>query len=117
MIHHYVFDGRCGPELRDVLVGKTDPLELLFPKGSMDEAEASYSETPALRLYNRLCCAAIQALTSSMDDGQQMSLLEIGGGTGGTTSSILRILPSDCVEYWFTDLSEVRLACTMHCAC
>ena len=116
MIHHYAFDGRCGPELRHVLVGKTDPLELLFPKGSMDEAEALYSETPVLRLYNRLCCAAIQALTSSMDDGQ-MSLLEIGGGTGGTTSSILRILPSDCVEYWFTDLSEVRLACTMHCVC
>ena len=36
-------------------------------------------------------------------------MLEIGAGTGGTTTAVLPLLPADRVEYTFTDLSPLFL--------
>ena len=35
-----------------------------------------------------------------------LRILELGGGTGGMTSFILPVLPENCTEYVFTDVSS-----------
>jgi NADPH:quinone reductase-like Zn-dependent oxidoreductase/acyl carrier protein/SAM-dependent methyltransferase len=39
-----------------------------------------------------------------------LTILEFGGGTGGLTAALLAALPSDRVEYVFTDASEAAVA-------
>lgn len=109
--------GRCGPALSDVLVGKVDPLDLLFPGGDASLAEALYEQSPFSSAVQRLAAAACE----SLPDARPVNVIEIGGGTGATTSHILTRLP-DASSYLFTDLSpslvarsEIHFACpTMH---
>ena len=102
---------RCGPQLVDVLTGAIDPLVLLFPGGSMDEAEAVYADAPNVQLYNTLVQAALKSLMADAvnEQAQLLRLFEIGGGTGGTTTSVLPMLTLMNTEYWFTDLSKAFL--------
>ena len=95
---------RSAPRLADLLAGQADPLELLFPQGSTADAEALYGETPFARYYNRLIATAIEAWLAD-HPGRPLRILEVGGGTGGTTGGLLPHLPAERTRYLFTDLS------------
>ena len=71
---------RCGSQLADVLTGKRDPLELLFPGGSTAEAETLYAESPAPRFCSRLAGQAMAAWLATRDP-HGLRLLEVGAGT------------------------------------
>ncbi|MGB0128514.1 MAG: type I polyketide synthase, partial [Rhodocyclaceae bacterium] len=45
---------RCARELADVLRGRTDPLALLFPGGSLADTEKLYRDSPPAQAYNGL---------------------------------------------------------------
>ena len=93
---------RCGRELANVMRGKLDALELLFPADSGAGAAAVYANSPVSRFYNRLVGNSVKtALT-----GPRARVLEIGAGTGATTQAILDALPHDA-EYVFTDVSRL----------
>ena len=96
---------RCGFELARVLTGDQDPLQLLFPGGSLTEARKLYVESPYARTYNRTLGNALQAALATWPAGRRLRVLEIGAGTGGTTTYVLPLLPRDRVESTFTDLS------------
>lgn len=98
---------QCGAILVDVLTGRESPLETLFPGGSFDLALGLYERSSMMLYVNRLAAAGLQALAVATPGG--LRVLEVGGGTGGTTSSLLRVLPGDRVGYRFTDVSEVFL--------
>jgi acyl transferase domain-containing protein/SAM-dependent methyltransferase/acyl carrier protein len=100
---------RCGPELARVLRGEQDPLQLLFPNGSFDEAARLYLTSPYSRTYNAALAAALQAAVAAAPAGARLRVLEVGGGTGGTTSYVLPALPADRAEYTFTDVSPLFL--------
>jgi acyl transferase domain-containing protein/SAM-dependent methyltransferase/NAD(P)-dependent dehydrogenase (short-subunit alcohol dehydrogenase family) len=100
---------RCGSELARVLTGEQDPLELLFPGGSFSEARKLYIESPAARTYNMALAEALGAAIERLPPGAVLRVLEIGAGTGGTTSYVLPHLPSGRVEYAFTDVSQLFL--------
>jgi acyl transferase domain-containing protein len=100
---------RCGRELARVLRGEEDPLHLLFPDGSFSEAQKLYVESPYARTYNAALGEALKAAIAALPDGVHLRVLEIGAGTGGTTSFVLPLLPADRVEYTFTDLSPLFL--------
>jgi acyl transferase domain-containing protein len=94
-----------GERLHDVLVGRSNPLELLFPAGSTETVAPVYDNSPATRLYNGLVRQAVRRLADGADPRRTLRVLEVGGGTGGLTAAVLPVLPADRCEYVFTDVS------------
>ncbi len=101
---------RCGSSLSRVLTGEQDPLQLLFPGGSFNEARKLYVDSPYAQTFNRTLAATLRESISSLGEGAKLRILEIGAGTGGTTSFVLPVLAADKVEYVFTDVSPAFLA-------
>jgi acyl transferase domain-containing protein/NAD(P)-dependent dehydrogenase (short-subunit alcohol dehydrogenase family) len=100
---------RCGGELARVLRGEQDPLQLLFPDGSFAEARKLYVESPFARTYNAALGEALRAASAALPPSARLRVLEIGAGTGGTTSYLLPLLAPDRCDYTFTDLSPLFL--------
>ena len=99
---------RCGPHLRDVLAGRCDPLDLIFRGGDLGLSSQFYEGSPAAQAMNRLLEASIAQVVTQVGR-RRLRMLEIGAGTGGTTSAVLKRLP-DTAEYLFTDISPVFLS-------
>ena len=100
---------RCGARLADVLTGSQEPLALLFPNGSLADMNAIYADTPAARVHNGTLAAAIRAAAAALPDEARLRILEVGGGTAGSTEAILSALPAERVDYTFTDVSQLFL--------
>ena len=96
---------RCGESLAEVLTGNADALDLLFPGGSLAEARELYIEAPFARTYNGTITALLKQVIQDLPEGRPVRVLEIGGGTGGSTGAVLKALSSHPVEYMFTDVS------------
>lgn len=99
----------CADHLREIVTGRTSALESLFPGGSFDLAIGLYERSATMRYANGLAAAAVESAVQAMFGQRTVRILEIGGGTGGTTSSILAALPATGVSYRFTDVSGVFL--------
>ncbi|MGE0158273.1 MAG: type I polyketide synthase [Gemmatimonadales bacterium] len=99
----------CGDLLGPVLTGEVSPLETLFPGGSFELAEGLYERSTTMRYANGLAAAACEALSSTIPPGRTLRVLEVGAGTGGTTSSLLPALPADRTRYQCTDVSNAVL--------
>jgi polyketide synthase 12/epothilone polyketide synthase D len=100
---------RCGGKLTDILTGKESPLETLFPGGSFDLTEFLYEKSADARYANAIVRAVIQSVVSA-SAARTVNILEVGAGTGGTTTAILPGLAADRSAYWFTDVSDFFLA-------
>ncbi|PZD72651.1 Phthiocerol/phenolphthiocerol synthesis polyketide synthase type I PpsC [Acaryochloris thomasi RCC1774] len=96
--------GRCGQGLASVLQGQ-DPLNLLFPDGSVADVEALYQDSPAAQVANQWVVDAIATAIQDLPTDRTIRILEIGAGTGGTTAYVLPQLPGYRTEYTFTDVS------------
>ncbi len=110
---------RCGAALAEVLTGTAEPLDLLSLIRSpmnggagtrrlleQDDAGAIYAESRYASALNQL---AVKALTRALPPNLPLRVLEIGGGTGGTTRHLLPIFPATTAEYRFTDVSPAFL--------
>ena len=91
--------------------GKEDPLSLLFPNGSLELTELLYRESPQSRIFNNMVREGARKALANFPQDKPLRILEIGAGTGGTTSYVLPILPSQQTEYFFTDISPLFLSC------
>ena len=49
----------CGERLADVLTARQDPLEILFPGGSLEIAEALYEHAPSMRVFNGMVAKVV----------------------------------------------------------
>jgi acyl transferase domain-containing protein/SAM-dependent methyltransferase/acyl carrier protein len=101
---------RCGSGLGAVLSGRRDPLGLLFPEGDKSTAAGLYQDAPGARVMNELVRETVAAALRNWPRGRPLRVLEIGAGTGGTTSWILPILPSADTDYVYTDVSPAFFA-------
>ena len=99
----------CGTLVAPVLLGRESPLETLFPGGSFDLAEALYERSATMRYINGLAAAAFETLAATVPAGRALRVLEVGAGTGGTSSAVLAALPAERAQYHFTDVSDVFL--------
>ena len=103
------FTGRVGAEFTQALRDEREPMQLLFPGGSLDTAERLYRDTPTAKFYNGLMAEAMAA-AAARPAGRPLRILEIGGGTGGTTAHVVPRLASSNVKYTFTDIGPLFVA-------
>ena len=99
----------CADHLSAIVTGSASALESLFPGGSFDMATALYERSAMMRYVNGLAASVLTAVHQAIPAGQDLCVLEVGAGTGGTTSALLRALPAERTRYRFTDVSEVFL--------
>ncbi len=102
--------GRCGANLAKVMRGECDPTQLIFPNADVAMATTLYQDSPSFGIMNNVIKQAISGIGSYMPAGQKMRILEIGAGTGGTTSHLLPVLAGHTAEYVFTDVSALFTA-------
>jgi acyl transferase domain-containing protein/acyl carrier protein len=100
----------CGRGLAGVLRGNVDPLQLLFPEGAVEGAAALYQDSPMARAANLLVAEAAAEAIAAHPGDRPLRVLEIGGGTGGTTFHLLPRLLAGRTEYVFTDIGAGFLA-------
>ena len=98
-----------GPHLADCLTGKADPVDLLFG-GSYGQRclDDFYTDSPQLATSTDLLLDLITAVMDGKSRGT-ISILEVGGGFGGTTTKLAKTLEGlgRPVEYTFTDISSL----------
>ena len=100
----------CGNHLLEVLGGEADPLELLAPRGSFETLERLYIHSPAARVFNPAAREALQSALDAAPTDRTIRILEIGAGTGGTTTYLTPVLAGRNVEYVYTDVSPLFTA-------
>lgn len=95
-----------GENLTAVLTGRVHPLEFYLRGGSSTSVESSYRVLPIFRYCNGISAAVLEAQVRALPAGTRLRILEIGAGTGGTTASLLPLLPAERTVYHFTDVSK-----------
>ncbi|MCX6046450.1 MAG: type I polyketide synthase [Chloroflexi bacterium] len=101
---------RCGEKLSEVLRGVQEPLELLFSGGDTTVASQLYTDSLTVRVMNSFVQTVVQQAVAHLPVGRGLRIVEIGAGTGGTTTGVLPLLPAAQTDYLFTDLSPALLA-------
>ncbi|NEP60043.1 MAG: acyltransferase domain-containing protein, partial [Symploca sp. SIO2G7] len=96
---------RCGENLAAVFQGQADPLALLFPNGDLSNLTQLYQGSVGAQLMNQLVQAAVTRTIAAAE--RPLRIVEIGGGTGATTASLLTAVAesSQQISYTFTDIS------------
>ncbi|NEO53120.1 MAG: SDR family NAD(P)-dependent oxidoreductase [Okeania sp. SIO3B5] len=98
---------RCASQLSGVLTGTIDPVQLVFPEGDLTTATQLYEESTVTKVMNTIVQKSITKAIEKLPSNRGIKLLEIGAGTGGTTSSILPHLNPNQTEYVFTDIGAL----------
>lgn len=99
---------RCMSSYPDVLAGRKDGLQILFPDGSSALLEhistimAEHSSQGASILVVR---EVLNALVQQAG-GRRLRVLEVGAGNGRLTRELLPLLKDDVLDYTFTDIGK-----------
>jgi acyl transferase domain-containing protein/SAM-dependent methyltransferase/acyl carrier protein len=90
-----------------VLRGDRDGVSVLFPEGDASIVENVYLHAPMAKAINR---QIVDSILMNIDTSRKIRILEIGAGTGSTTSFVLDALSGHQFEYCFTDISPLLVA-------
>ena len=105
--------GMMGPRLANFLCGKEDPVHVLFgTSAGKDLLADAYTRAPLFATGTRLLASFLSKVIATKRLSQPVRVLEIGGGVGGTTASIIELLESlgHPFTYTFTDISSSLVA-------
>ncbi|PVI03044.1 hypothetical protein DM02DRAFT_558795 [Periconia macrospinosa] len=97
-----------GPHLAQLLTGEADPIATIFgAKDSMQLIGRVYTYAPLFATGSKLLVDFLTNLLGKTSGSRPVRILEIGAGTGGTTTTVIETLSRLGVdlEYWFTDVS------------
>jgi acyl transferase domain-containing protein/acyl carrier protein len=96
-----------GSKLAACLTGKQDPIRLLFGNAEgMELLNQYYGYSPQLSIATETLVDLMERIFSKGNEGG-IRILEVGGGFGGTTTSLAKMLNGlgRPVQYTFTDVS------------
>ena len=101
--------GTTGPYLAGCLCGKEEPLQHLFGnETNKDLLTDVYTNAPVFATGTRLLAKFFSELIATKSLSAKIRILEIGGGLGSTTASIIELLEASGhpFTYTFTDISS-----------
>nr|6CCA_A Chain A, DisA protein [Sorangium cellulosum] len=102
----------CYRRYPELLRGQVAATDVLFPQGSMDLMGPLYKGNATADHFNELVIKSLlvflDARVPHLREGEKITILEVGAGTGGTTASVLEALSSHArhLEYFYTDISH-----------
>lgn len=104
--------GRAGENLYAMMRGEVEPVAIIFPEGASSGVEVLYQDFSFGRYFNRIAAGVVEGLMRERraqgSQGEPYRVLEVGGGTGGTTAWLLPVLANEsALQYDFTDISTI----------
>ncbi len=100
---------RCGAQLGDVLTGKCDPVQLLFPDGDFSTTSHIYQDSIVAKIWNQLVQKTVKLAIAQLPQYRGVRVLEIGAGTGGTTANLLPVFNPTQTQYVYSDVGAAFL--------
>lgn len=101
---HIRFLDHCLEKYPDVLMGKMDHMQVLFPDGSFEFVMPIYKDNPMADYFNKVVANTVIKYAQTFSE-KTLKIIEIGAGTGSTTESLLPLLNPYHTNYLFTDIS------------
>ncbi|HEX5748118.1 MAG TPA: SDR family NAD(P)-dependent oxidoreductase [Archangium sp.] len=104
---HRALLSACLDAYPEVLCGTRDPVSVMFPEGSTQLVEGVYRGNAVVDHHNALVASFVRSAVERLGARR---VLEVGAGTGGTTSAVLPCLDQVSLpggfEYVYTDISS-----------
>ncbi|MRN51867.1 SDR family NAD(P)-dependent oxidoreductase [Paenibacillus monticola] len=94
-----------------LLRGDISAADFMFPNSSMELVEGVYKGNAAADYFNGLMVLAVTEVVESalpqLREGEQLKIIEVGAGTGGTSQLVLKALAKygERISYLYTDVS------------
>jgi polyketide synthase PksN len=109
--HHnyYALLNQTIRSFEEILNGKTKATDVLFPEGNSRLVSAIYNGDYRSNYFNSIVASIVENTIKNYEgNNKKINILEVGGGTGGTTVRILEKLKKygNKVKYTFTDVSQ-----------
>ncbi|MBU3187802.1 beta-ketoacyl synthase N-terminal-like domain-containing protein [Clostridium estertheticum] len=101
--------------LSEILIGKRIVTDIMFPNSSMKLVEGIYKNNLISDYFNELVAkSVVKYIEDQLKQNSNINIriIEIGAGTGGTSSRVLKKLvpyKNNIVEYCYTDISKAFL--------
>ena len=101
--------------LPEILTGKVQATDIMFPNSSMELIEGIYQQNLIADHFNEVLANIVVLFVQErlkQDGTAQIRIIEIGAGTGGTSTMIfpkLRPYQAHIQEYCYTDISKAFL--------
>lgn len=104
-----------GPRLAECLSGTADPISLIFRDASARALlEDVYTNAPMFKTGTLVLAQYLSSVVTQLGKSRKIKILELGGGTGGTTKEMVATLAKVGsgfdFTYTFTDLSSSLVA-------
>ncbi len=103
----------CINAFKNVLSGKVNHMEVMFPGGSASLVEKIYKGDRMSDYFNKLTAQILKEYVKELiknDPEAVTRIIEVGAGTGGTSAFVLKALDelkcSGKIHYFYTDISN-----------
>lgn len=100
---HVELLNHCLMNYSEVLQGKLDHMQVLFPDGSFDLVTPIYQNNPIADYFNNRVADIVREFLQNVK--KNVRVLEIGAGTGSTTEKLLPLIQQYEIDYVFSDIS------------